>query len=153
MVAPTKAPPRRWNVRGPDTEGMTSMPEQDYKQCSCCAAVLARSAFNRLSSAPDGLQRWCRDCQRARHNAWWRANLDGATKRRERHKRRHPDKARARKAVHNAVFRGTLAKPESCGACGAVTEKRLLHGHHADYSKPLEVEWLCRKCHESIHDD
>ena len=43
-------------------------------------------------------------------------------------------------------------KPECCESCGAATNSRLLHGHHADYSKPLEVEWLCRKCHLAEHD-
>ncbi|KKL04301.1 hypothetical protein LCGC14_2617420, partial [marine sediment metagenome] len=25
------------------------------------------------------------------------------------------------------------------------------HGHRADYSKPLEVDWLCRTCHNALH--
>lgn len=26
-----------------------------------------------------------------------------------------------------------------------------MQGHHPDYSKPLEVEWLCPRCHGARH--
>lgn len=32
--------------------------------------------------------------------------------------------------------------------CG--TDKNV-HGHHHDYSKPLDVEWLCSTCHGIEH--
>ncbi len=37
--------------------------------------------------------------------------------------------------------------PQPCADCGSPeTEK-----HHHDYAKPLEVMWLCRKCHLQRH--
>ena len=31
-----------------------------------------------------------------------------------------------------------------CGAANA-------QGHHEDYAKPLDVTWLCARCHSAVH--
>ena len=59
---------------------------------------------------------------------------------------RYPDRCKARKKVHNALRSGTLIK-QGCLICG---EERVF-AHHEDYSKPLEVIWLCRKHHTEYH--
>lgn len=53
---------------------------------------------------------------------------------------------RAQTAVSNAVRDRRLFK-EPCALCGDET----VHAHHKDYSKPLEVIWLCPKCHHRLH--
>jgi ribosomal protein S27AE len=53
----------------------------------------------------------------------------------------------ARDKVYYAVKTGKLTKPAHCTKCGAAASGRKLQAHHADYSKPLEVEWLCIPCH------
>lgn len=56
-----------------------------------------------------------------------------------------PEKIIARKICRNAVSSGVLIKkPCTCG-------ELKVQGHHEDYSKPLEVVWLCRKCHNNYH--
>ena len=59
-----------------------------------------------------------------------------------------PYKDRARKLLHNAVYRGKIKKPKHCKHCG---REENLQGHHNDYSKPLVVLWLCAKCHAILH--
>jgi len=40
----------------------------------------------------------------------------------------------------------------TCEHCGrAPTGFDRIHGHHDDYSKPLEVVWLCQRCHGAEH--
>lgn len=61
---------------------------------------------------------------------------------------------RARNLVRNALKRGTLIRPDTCSKCGdtptpAKDGRSRIQGHHHDYSKPLDVEWLCAKCHRS----
>ena len=50
--------------------------------------------------------------------------------------------ARCRSA--NAVKSGKLKRAKSCQRCGA---RAMVDGHHEDYSKPLDITWLCRRCH------
>jgi hypothetical protein len=61
-----------------------------------------------------------------------------------------PEKT-ARTAVQNAIKTGKLTKPEACEHCCKTLPKAKLHGHHADYSKPLDVMWLCSICHTAEH--
>lgn len=38
-----------------------------------------------------------------------------------------------------------LEAPEFCEGCGLKSAR--LEKHHPDYSKPLLVVWLCKRCH------
>lgn len=58
---------------------------------------------------------------------------------------KNPMKMRARIAVHLALSDGRLKR----GVC-ACGETRV-QAHHHDYSKPLEVVWLCSVCHGKEH--
>lgn len=52
---------------------------------------------------------------------------------------------RAAYHVRKAVRTGVLVKPGSCSACGR-SDLQITAAHH-DYSKPLDIRWLCRSCH------
>lgn len=56
----------------------------------------------------------------------------------------------ARWRLRKAVYKGLVFKPNFCNRCGVVKEKRYIHGHHEDYSKPYDVEWVCSICHGEI---
>ncbi len=63
-----------------------------------------------------------------------------------RSKNRH--KHRAQSKVQYALTVGKLTKPEHCENCNSSVS---LEGHHHDYTKPLDVTWLCKSCHEAVH--
>jgi hypothetical protein len=66
-------------------------------------------------------------------------------------KEQEPEKYRARYTLTNAVREGKIDKPSNCEDCREEFPTRRIHGHHSDYSKPLEVEWLCAPCHATRH--
>lgn len=41
--------------------------------------------------------------------------------------------------------------PQQCEVCGARPEDAKIHKHHDDYSKPLEVRFLCTPHHGELH--
>jgi hypothetical protein len=58
---------------------------------------------------------------------------------------KRPERYAARQCVKRALREGSLTRPKRCSSC---KHKRFCEAHHADYSKPLEVKWLCFACHD-----
>lgn len=58
------------------------------------------------------------------------------------------EKYKARTQLGYAIRTGKIVRPNFCEKCGRKTTPQ---GHHHDYSKPLEVQWLCQKCHAKVH--
>ena len=133
------------------------------KRCSICKEEKELNEFNKRKGSKDGLQKECRICQKqyyqrnkekikAYKNQYYLRNKE---RRREYSKeynkdyhRRNPEKYKARQKLNKAVQRGKIHKPLYCSSCDS---DKHLEAHHTDYSKPLEVMWLCRTCHRELH--
>ena len=82
---------------------------------------------------------------------------DAARERKRRWQKLHydPVKARARSLLKNAIDRGEIFRPDICEECKSPAKRQdgasAIHGHHQDYSKPLDVKWVCPLCHRKIH--
>ncbi len=61
---------------------------------------------------------------------------------------RYPERRKARRKLAYAVFVGKIKKPRSCPGC---KKRKPVQAHHDDYSKPLDVRWLCTTCHGLEH--
>lgn len=131
-------------------------PGRVARNCELCG----NSFTVRLSQFKQGKGRFCsKSCrgknpechqkdQHGEKNTNWKggitANKSAYVRRFE---AKYPEKARAQTLLRQAVRCGKVQR-EPCSVCGS-TER--VHGHHEDYSKPLEVEWLCGKHHRMRH--
>ena len=129
------------------------------KRCFKCGGPKPLDEFYRHSEMADGHLNKCKTCTRADVRAnraakaeQYRAYDRVRTTRPERRaslfaaQRKDPAKRRAHVAVTNALRRGKLVK-QPCEICGDAK----VDAHHDDYSKPLDVRWLCRRHHVDHH--
>lgn len=162
-----------------DKAAITLRRDGNEATCTLCGETRPMDSFHRDASKSSGFKRYCKACAKARHapvqqatrrsdkgrerrREWARTRtLSGAAIERERRKsrRRHhryPEKALAHRLVREAIVRGDIVKPTTCTRCNAVPRPRrdgasTLQAHHSDYSKPLDVSWLCVGCHTKEH--
>ena len=133
------------------------------KQCFKCGETKSLEDFYKHPRMADGHLNKCKECNKKDVSANYRSNREyyieyeqkrEATEDRKAQKLRYqrarrirdPQKNYARNAVDNAVRDGKLA-PEPCEVCGVASAQ----AHHDDYSKPLDVRWLCRLHHLAEH--
>lgn len=132
------------------------------KTCTTCKISKPKSEFGNHAISNDGLRYSCKPCSSSDNKAYHEANREkrnaaqaawnlvhreeiNANQRARR--RMFPERMAAYKSARRAIKNGKLIKLP-CEACG--TEESV-HGHHENYSKPLEVTWLCIKHHGERH--
>lgn len=109
--------------------------------CKTCQKTKKATDFYKDKTYKSGLGLYaCKDCwdkKRKRRRQYFWAN----------NKEKYLYNYRARGALQYAIKTGKIKK-KPCEVC-QTTEK--IHGHHEDYSKPLNVIWLCQLHHSEHH--
>ena len=128
---------------------MLSMKEKKEKYCQKCKNKDVPFIKNSVG-ANGNIHYLCRECNTLRAKKY-RQTMQG--KRAVftavyKSIKKHPEKQAARMKLNYHVRRGYIVKPTVCDVCN---NTRSIQGHHGNYSKPLEVEWLCRECHSDTH--
>jgi len=119
------------------------------KKCGRCKIEKPLSEFHRHASMPDGRQGYCKKCNAEYMREYWHtpAGWDSAHRVKSRPEQRK--KQLVRMALNKAVGEGLLPhiSTQYCVDCGAPAQNY----HHDDYSRPLDVVPLCRKCDYKRH--
>lgn len=142
----------------------------ELKTCGQCKEEKDESEFYRRGRADDRLRSYCKICSHKLREEYYENNKErlreysrrnGKENRERVYERRRLNservnelarsyyrkdiiKMKTRDKVRWAIDSGRLVRPETCSKCG---EECKPNAHHEDYSKPLEVIWLCTKCH------
>jgi ribosomal protein S27AE len=125
------------------------------KTCRNCGETKPLDAFYKHPRMLDGRLNNCSDCVRARVRRHRYTNDSVREYDRMRAMGPHginprPEMPNHEKNTHTkvrrALFSGVLVS-QPCVFCGDTN----VEAHHKDYSKPLDVVWLCPKCHRRLH--
>lgn len=117
-------------------------PPPTSRRCNRCGHVGPLSEFGERRSV-------CLPCLRVERRAYYRTIAEQRRASAKRYRDANPEKTRAHWRVKDALNAGRLTRPATCERCGITTTR--LDAHHADYSRPLAVEWLCTACHQRHH--
>lgn len=67
-------------------------------------------------------------------------------KKNDKHHKEHKDKinSAAKARYHISIPEGKI--------CDVCKTEQAIHRHHPDYSKPLSILFVCKKCHTKLHE-
>lgn len=137
------------------------MEEIPQKRCNRCGIMKYLTEFYRHPTGADGYTSGCKECLRANMRRY--SKTEGRRLAHERYRKsgkgrvtqaaaakawshRNPETRAIYTKVYRAVKSGKLLK-QPCEVCGA----DRVEAHHDDYSRPLDVRWLCKRHHEDLH--
>ncbi|HDY89247.1 MAG TPA: hypothetical protein ENH82_14165 [bacterium] len=148
------------------------------KTCFKCGESKELSEFYRHPKMVDGYLGKCKQCTRKdvkdnrdknleRYRAYDRYRYETQPQRKQallEYGRTEAFKISKAKANKKYCGENHIKRHAQYLLCCAVREKRItrgnceicgdtenVHGHHDNYYKPLEVRWLCSKCHGEFH--
>jgi len=148
------------------------------KICRNCLIEKPLSDFYKHDKMLDGHLNKCKECVKSRVNAHREKNIEAArqydkarnskphrvmarkmyiqteegkeAKRRaqQNYQNNYPLKRAAHIITGNAIRDGKIVKQNNCSVCNSNIK---IEAHHDDYTKPFEIRWLCKKCHNIWH--
>ena len=133
--------------------------------CKFCGETKPLDQFDRHTMMRDGYLNQCKPCRAAWQRSWYAKNRQYVSEYRQsrvlsdeekaarskntmeyRSRPEQQPKYKARKAVYYAIAKGKIVR-QGCEVCGVYPAE----AHHEDYSKQLDVTWLCHKHHAERH--
>ena len=129
------------------------------KKCFKCGAVKSLTDFYKHKQMGDGHLNKCKECTKndaGRHRGENIEKIRAYDRSRgarqgylytKQYRARFPNKCKAHQKVNREKKAGNLHE-QPCEICG---DNMLVHAHHDDYLKPLNVRWLCAAHHSQWH--
>jgi len=146
------------------------------KSCRDCGVEKPLAHFYKHGAMPDGYLNKCKDCVKSRVNKHRADNIDkvraydrkrgsfphrvearveyakteqgriAIRRGKDKWEKANPVKRKAQQLIATEVRAGRFTR-QPCAVC----DRPNTHGHHPDYSKPLDVIWVCPRHHSMTH--
>ena len=116
------------------------------KTCNRCKIEKDLSEFYKNRTYKDGVSYYCKTCDSTYARNFQGARTEKYNKRKYEHMKRFPERQKARDKVRTAIKNGSIQR-----SCCEVCKEEKAQAHHDDYTKPLEVRWLCTTHHAEWH--
>jgi len=104
------------------------------KKCKTCQTPIEKPSY-------------CTTCKAEYQRKWQLAHPGYQTEAKKRWMAKNKERALSRERYRYALRFGKIQRGP-CEVCGT-TEK--VEGHHEDYTRPLDVRWLCKEHHRQAH--
>ena len=117
------------------------------KKCSLCTEIKDFSFFHKDKNAKTGCSTYCKSCKSIKDKKYERDNSYSEQKKQGKKiwRNKYPERKSAHMKVYHAMRKGLLLR-QPCFMCGEKAQ-----AHHPDYSRPLDVVWLCSSHHSQAH--
>lgn len=112
------------------------------KTCFKCGIEKPYRAFYRHPEMADGHLGKCKECAKHDVRSYWHEHA--VVLRQTDRARRKMRQKTATNAVYSEIRAGRMARPTHCYYCN---HDGALSAHHWNYYRPLDVTWLCSRCH------
>jgi hypothetical protein len=133
------------------------------KKCKGCGELKYISEFYEHPATKDGHLGSCKECKKKYARSYEKTDAGKLVEKRRNSKPErqsniakttrawqieNPEKRLAHSRLWHAIYDGRVVRKTTCDDCG-VTGKIV--AHHEDYTKALDVDWLCSPCHGKRH--
>jgi hypothetical protein len=111
------------------------------KHCYVCGEIKPKSEFRVANRKAGKMCSRCKKCDNKQKRNMTPNRIIMKRRIAKRYNENNPDKTHARQMAKYAYG------PRKKGYCEICKKYKPLEKHHPDYTKPLEVMFLCRRCH------
>lgn len=117
------------------------------KICSKCKKLLDIKMFNRDIRKKYNVESCCKECKKL----YKKENKNILLLKQQERRKNNSEyllKQKARNLLYSEIRAKRIIKPCICEGCNT---ENILQAHHFNYNEPLNIIWLCRKCHSVLH--
>jgi len=139
---------------------------EQQKKCRKCNIDKVITDYYTHRQMPDGHLNICIECTKSRVSLYGktergRINDSNRNKKEKRKKwlvdyqknylrKKYIKKYKAR-SMYWSYIKNKHIQKQSCEICNTDPSVSKIEAHHDDYDKPLDVRWLCIRCHKEWH--